>query len=438
MYAANPNLTVADAEHALFSSATDIGAQGFDKEFGWGRLNVGEAVKKVVATDGRTPIFSGELKGVPSKIFYGSTEPKITPQVSVYGKTLREGVDYEVIRQYPFEPGSMKEITVRGIRGYYGVLGKGVSVENHWKRIGGRDALQTSNMVSVEGFGQNPLDTVILATLDGHYDALTASALAGKLNCPVFLTTSGEASDETLNILSQIRPKKIIIMGGTAAVSEAVERKIAKEIPSVKKFERIAGDDAIDTANRVFEKGKTLGGWGKTALVATLSTYHDAMAASPYAFANSAPIFLCDWSNSLNSDTVSKIRNGGFDRVLILGGTGAVDSRVESQLSGLKVKRLSGDDSHKTSIEIAKFWLSEGGSLDGVGVATSSSYYDALSGSYLCGIHKAPLILTATGNSADLVSFVKRNRSSIGQGYIFGGTAALSREVEESLNKAVW
>lgn len=332
----------------------------------------------------------------------------------------------------------MKEITVRGIGGYYGVLGKGVSVENHWKRIGGHDALQTSNMVSVEGFGPNPPDTVILTTLDGHYDALTASALAGKLNCPVFLTTSGEASDETLNILSQIRPKKIIIMGGTGAVSEAVERKIAKEIPSVKKFERIVGDDAIDTANRVFEKGKTLGGWGKTALVATLSTYHDAMAASPYVFANSAPIFLCDWSNSLNSDTVSKIRNGGFDRVLILGGTGAVDSRVESQLSGLKVKRLSGDDSHKTSIEIAKFWLSEGGSLDGVGVATSSSYYDALSGSYLCGIHKAPLILTATGNLADLVSFVKRNCSSIGQGYIFGGTAALSREVEESLNKAVW
>lgn len=438
MYAANPNLTVIDAEHALFSSATDIGPHGFDKEFGWGRLNAGAAVRSVVETEGRIPIFSGELRGVPSKVFYGATEPTVSPEVSILGETLREGVDYKVIRQYPFEPESMKEITIKGIGRYYGVLGKGISIENHWKRLGGIDALQTSVRISFEGFGSNPPDTVILATLEGYYDALTASALAGKLNCPVFLTAPEKVPIETLNVLSEIRPKKVIIMGGTVSVSEEVEREVAREISSIEEVERIAGDNAVDTANMVFEKGEALGGWGKTALVATLSTYHDALSGSPYAFADAAPIFLCDWDNSLNAETVARIRNGGFDRVLILGGTLAVDSCVETQLSGLEVRRLFGGDAHKTSVEIANFWLSEGASLDGIGVATSASYYDALSGSYLCGGHNAPLILTASENPSDLLAFVEDNRASIGQGYILGGTSTLSSELEETLNRALF
>lgn len=39
-----------------------------------------------------------------------------------------------------------------------------------------------------------------------------------------------------------------------------------------------------------------------------------------------------------------------------------------------------------------------------------------------------PLISTAMGNPTDLVLFLKRNRLSIEQGYIFGGTAAFSTE----------
>lgn len=47
MMAANPTLGAADIENALFATATDIGAAGFDNYYGHGRVNAGAAVAAV-------------------------------------------------------------------------------------------------------------------------------------------------------------------------------------------------------------------------------------------------------------------------------------------------------------------------------------------------------------------------------------------------------
>ncbi|MFQ5496091.1 MAG: S8 family serine peptidase, partial [Phycisphaerae bacterium] len=53
IFAANPSLTPAEAEEILEESADDLGAQGYDILYGWGRVNAGTAV--MVAQGGGSP-----------------------------------------------------------------------------------------------------------------------------------------------------------------------------------------------------------------------------------------------------------------------------------------------------------------------------------------------------------------------------------------------
>jgi thermitase len=54
---ANPMLTPAEVQQILFDSAEDLGANGWDRQYGWGRLNAGRAVSMVwsVETDREPP-----------------------------------------------------------------------------------------------------------------------------------------------------------------------------------------------------------------------------------------------------------------------------------------------------------------------------------------------------------------------------------------------
>ena len=47
---ANPSLTPAQVENVLFSTATNLGAAGYDSYFGWGRVNAAAAVAAAVST----------------------------------------------------------------------------------------------------------------------------------------------------------------------------------------------------------------------------------------------------------------------------------------------------------------------------------------------------------------------------------------------------
>src|SRR6478735_8366870 len=51
---ANPSLTPAQVENVLFSTATNLGAAGYDYYFGWGRVNAAAAVAAAVSTTTQT------------------------------------------------------------------------------------------------------------------------------------------------------------------------------------------------------------------------------------------------------------------------------------------------------------------------------------------------------------------------------------------------
>lgn len=299
-------------------------------------------------------------------------------------------------------------------------------------RFSGMTALDTMYYISMS-FTKS--DAVVVATMDGYWDALTASALAGLHDCPIVLTEGKNLSDRASRAILNSGASKVYIAGGPAAVSTGVESAI-KKLNGVSTVKRLAGDIAIDTALKIYEEGK--GSWGKTAVVATSGTFQDALSVSPYAYAKRAPIFLANAStHKLDPQVLSAIKGGGFDRVVIVGGTAAISSDVEGQLSGIETKRLAGPTAYETSGAIAAWCLTEGMTAANTGVATGSSYYDALAGAALCGLNNSALVLVDDGYRTNIDKFIAKNKNSVRDVLVFGGPAAVSDGTFKAIKSAV-
>ena len=87
-----------------------------------------------------------------------------------------------------------------------------------------------------------------VATGENFPDALGAGPAAAMVKGPVLLVSQNSIPGETAAELTRLAPDKIIIVGGTAVVSTAVETGLAAYAGTV---ERIAGANRYDTAAKL-------------------------------------------------------------------------------------------------------------------------------------------------------------------------------------------
>ena len=401
-----------------------------------------------LADDATSTVDISKASVVLSQTSYTADGTAKTPAVSSvtlpWGTKLSAS-DYTVAYKSNTSAGTAT-VTITGTGNYAGTASATFTIKgpgaDAWKRLAGNTAFGTMKQIVNEGWDSNDSDWVsagkyaIVATTNGYYDALSASGLAGLLNCPILMTAPDKLTDTTSALITSKGVKNIIVVGGTSAVSANTFNQIKKLGVSV---ERVAGNTAIGTANKIYERGKKVGsGWGSDAIVATSSSYQDALSIAPYAYAKKAPIFLAKGKPGTLADTSSKaIKNGGFSRTIITGGTAAVASSVESQVTKT-TKRLAGNTAYGTSRKIADFCIKEGGMTAAhMGVATGRSYYDALAGAALCGKKNSVLILADDGNSNTVDNVVKPNKKALEKScYVFGGTSAVSTSVENKIKEA--
>ena len=204
-----------------------------------------------------------------------------------------------------------------------------------WARLWGATALPTMRQITLNGFSNGSCNTVVLATMGGYWDALSASGLAGIYQCPVLLTDPNTLSPEAANEITRLGAKRVVIAGGPAAVSDNVAKAV-RGVKGVGTVERVYGQTAVDTALAIYNKGAAEGRWGKTAIIATNNGYWDALSASPYSYAQKMPIFLAGQQTrnggmQLDAKTLSVLKSaiasGKVNRVLVCGGPMAVASR---------------------------------------------------------------------------------------------------------------
>lgn len=289
-------------------------------------------------------------------------------------------------------------------------------------RLAGPIALDTMQAITTKGFADGSCPTVVVATMSGYWDALTASALAGLSEAPVLLTDGDSLSPQTAAEIRRLNAKEVLVTGGTSAISVGVARQI--EALGNIEVKRYAGSVATQTAIEIFKASKD---WGDTAIVATSKSFHDALSIAPFAYANHAPIFLAEAdSGMLSGESLAALKSGGFKQVCIVGGTAAVSGSVEGQLGTIPSKRLWGATAYETSEAIASWCVSQGMKSDGMGIATGGDYYDALAGAALCGKGDAVIVLVSDDNRVCVNGFIGSHAPGINAAYVFGGPAAVS------------
>lgn len=105
-------------------------------------------------------------------------------------------------------------------------------------------------------------------------------------------------------------------------------------------------------------------------------------------------------------------------------------------LSG-NIARYWGEDRYKTSVAAANaVKKSMGvGEFKAIIVANGDNYPDALAGSYLAKVKKAPILLVKSNTEAEIRTYVTKNLRSDGVVYILGGTSAVSANFQSLLKK---
>ncbi|MBN9154373.1 MAG: cell wall-binding repeat-containing protein [Microbacterium sp.] len=165
-----------------------------------------------------------------------------------------------------------------------------------------------------------------IATGSGFADALAAGAAAGHDHAPLILVDgSGHTlSASTAALLRDLDVERVNIVGGTGAVSSAIETDL-RALLGTSAVRRLAGADRFATAVAV---NSTIFADSPEAIVANGLGFPDALAATPLAGALDAPLFLVT-SSCIPQSALDVMTSEGVARVRLAGGPAVLGTGIE-------------------------------------------------------------------------------------------------------------
>ncbi len=222
--------------------------------------------------------------------------------------------------------------------------------------------------------------------------------------------------------LARLEPGRIVILGGSGVVSDAVSAQLAAFAP----VSRIAGPDRYATSGAV--SATTFAPGVPTVFIATGSNFPDALSAGPVASAAGGPIMLVR-SNAVPAVIAAELQRLAPARIVVLGGPSVVSAAVEASLATYApVTRIAGPDRYATSARISASAFSPG--VDAVYIATGINFPDALSaGPTALG---GPILLASRDSLPDIVA-TEIARLKPARIFILGGAGAVSDTVAARL-----
>ena len=186
--------------------------------------------------------------------------------------------------------------------------------------FGGANRYDTAAFVATV-FGDSG-KTVFIATGANYPDALAGGAAAGRLGGTLMLTSRDQLPAETIDAFDWLKPSRIVLLGGTSAISESVRGQIQAVLPGVP-VDRAAGSDRFATAAAT--SALAFPGTAAKVYLATGTGFPDALAAAPVAGPDGAPLLLTT-QQCVPAPTLAEIRRLGPSGVVVLGGENAVST----------------------------------------------------------------------------------------------------------------
>jgi putative cell wall-binding protein len=162
---------------------------------------------------------------------------------------------------------------------------------NDAKRLAGPDRYATAEAVAAE---MGAVPSVYVSSGATYADALAGGAAAAAEGGALVLSSPTSLSSAASRVLAKKKPGHVVLLGGTGALSAQVERQVKAVAPAAT-VDRAAGQDRYDTAAILADAlwGGTGPGAGADAVFyASGTSFPDALAATPAAYVNDAPVLL--------------------------------------------------------------------------------------------------------------------------------------------------
>jgi putative cell wall-binding protein len=297
-------------------------------------------------------------------------------------------------------------------------------------RISGENRYETAAMLSTVF---DEAGTVFVASGQGFADALAGGPIAALEDAPILLVSRDAIPAATSDALDLLEPAQIVVLGGTAAVSNTV----ADELEAWAPVERVAGRDRYETAAVLAARGFPNGARG--AIVATGAGFADALSGATRgsAFSDPMPVLLVR-RDGLPDVTRTAIEDLAPEVIAIMGGVGSVSDDVEDELGGLAadVERFGGSNRYETSAMVAELY--DGAQTQVVFVSTGSNFPDALAAAPVVGYFDGPtLLVPSQGDLPEETKDALRRFSSVQYVIVVGGPGAVPDDVMDEIGDVV-
>jgi putative cell wall-binding protein/peptidoglycan hydrolase-like protein with peptidoglycan-binding domain len=303
-------------------------------------------------------------------------------------------------------------------------------VDTDVRRLSGVGRIETAVAISRDLYPEERAAAAVIARADAFPDALAGVPLAGAVDAPMLLSTADRLSPQTAEELTRVLPPgaPVYLLGGGAALSHTVATDVEALGFSP---QRVAGDGRFDTAAAIARLMPDAG----TAIVASGDTFADALAVSGPAARDGAPILLTT-RDALPDATRQALMDRQVERVLIVGGGGAVSDTVRAQLAEIvgqeNLERIAGATRFETAAAVARRFFPQ---ADTVAVASGLTFPDALAGGRHAAALQAPLLLVDPQRMFDpQVALVADLRPDTA--VIYGGPAAVGAVPEREVLRA--
>ena len=303
------------------------------------------------------------------------------------------------------------------------VPGPPAPVEFQIERWWGRDRYVTAVEISKANFPSGAR-SVFIATGEQFPDAVTAAPLASNRNAPVLLSKTSTIPQETIDEIRRLKPDRIYILGGTAAVSTAVATRLEGLAPVT----RVWGHDRYATAAEISRA--TYPGGADVVYVATGRDFPDPLVGAPLAGYNGGPILLTDGA-ALTGETLTELARLAPNSIVVIGAGTSVTQTVIDQLKGYApVVAVAGSDRYETAVKASQHTFEQASVAF---VATGAKFPDALAVGPIAISDGGPVLFVSTTSLPSIVAdeLVRLDPDRV---VILGGTAAVSAAVEEAID----
>lgn len=202
-------------------------------------------------------------------------------------------------------------------------------------RLAGKDRYETSLKVAQE-LGTST--KVAIATGNSFPDAISVATPAAIKGMPILLTSKNSIDSSIKQFILSTKRDTVYVIGGTGVISDVVLSQFSNS-------KRLSGLNRIETNLAVINEFSGNFNFNNV-FVGSAMDFPDGLSGSAAAALTSSPVFLLDKSNLVESINFISSKTDGNASFKILGGTGAIDSKIQQQLVVLKYKTVVIDPGH--------------------------------------------------------------------------------------------